>query len=200
MKKLIAALLAWVAVAAQAAPTTIGFEDLNNLDFLASQYAGLGFSGGSALASGAVGGDLNEIDFPPHGGVVVGFSDSALRIDFTSAISQFSGYFTYTGGLRLSAFDGAGNLLRTVDAAFDNNTATGGDTGSFANELLSFSASDIRSIVIETLSTQGGAFVFDDLSFDTAPIVNGLPEPAGMSLGALATLAAVTASRRRRRH
>jgi hypothetical protein len=198
LRHLIAALFAWVASLAHAGPTTIGFEGLSDQEALSGQYPGLTFQGGMVLLTGPAGGSLNELDFPPHGGVAAAMSDAPVQIDFTSPVSQVSAYFTYIGGLRLSAFDGMGSLLGSAQAGFSNNTALGGDFGSQANEFLGLSAiGDIRRIVIESVDPLGGVFVFDDLGFNTDPVVQGLPEPAGWALGAVAALTAV-ASRRRR--
>ena len=199
MKRLTVAILGSMALCAHAAPTTIGFEDLSDLDPLSNQYTGLAFQGGLGLLSGAQGGSLNEIDFPPHGGFVVAYSDVPLQIDFDSALGQVGAYFSYVGGLRLNAYDAGGTLLGSTDSAFSNNTATGGDPGSQVNEFIGLSGiGDIHRIVIESTDPNGGAFVFDDLSFDSPAAPQGLPEPATWALGTLAALTA-TATRRRRK-
>jgi len=177
-----------------AAAVTLDFESLSDLETVTSQFAGLTFANTVALVSGAVGGSLNEIDFPPHSGVTVVADDSgAITITFDSPVASVSGFFTYSAALTLTAFDA---LLATVDtttSAFGANTASGGDGGSSPNELLSVDAvSGITSLKIET--ADGGSVVLDDLTF--VPLA--VPEPRMLEslLCATAALLAVAARQR----
>ena len=177
-----------------AAAVTLDFEGLTDLESVTSQFTGLTFEKTVALVSGAVGGSLNEIDFPPHSGVTVVADDSgAITITFDSPVASVSGFFTYSAALTLTAFDA---LLATVDtttSAFGANTASGGDGGSSPNELLSVDAvSGITSLKIET--ADGGSVVLDDLTF--VPLA--VPEPRMLEslLCATAALLAVAARQR----
>ena len=160
----------------------IDFESLSDLEPITTQFAseGVVFEDAVALVSGAIGGTLNEVEFPPRSGVTVlshDFVDGTptpvtLRFD-PVPFSSVSGFFTYAtpiDTLFLSAFDPDGNLLITVSSAFNDNTALFGDPGSSPNELIQISGvGSIGSLVIDG---RGGEWVLDD--FAGTPI----PEPA----------------------
>jgi hypothetical protein len=160
----------------------IDFEGLADTEVVATQYTSQGvlFSNTTALISGAVGGSLNEIDFPPHSGVTVVFDDGGpIMLVFPTPFSFASGYFTYTTQLTVQAFsDAAGtNLIGSVTSAFNDNTAGGlGDPGSSPNEFLQIAGvGSIGSLKI-TGSPFGGSFTLDD--FNGAPV----PEPGTLLL------------------
>ena len=169
---------------------TLDFESFGDFDSLTTQISGLVFNDFTILASGAVGGTLNDFDYPPRSGdnVAAGLNGSSA-ISFTSAISSFSGFFTYDGTLSLAFYDGA-TLLQTVTSAFAANYTS---TANAPNELLQFSAANITQVIIT-----GGLFVVDDLSYTVA---NGgtppVPEPAAVVL-LLTGLAAVAYRNRAR--
>lgn len=162
-------------LATPARAATIDFESFSDLDALTTQVSGLVFNDFTILTSGAMGGSLNEFDYPPRSGnnVAAGLNGSS-SISFTSAISSFSGFFTYDGTLSLAFYDGA-TLLQTITSAFAANYASSANA---PNELLQFSAANITQVIIT-----GGLFVVDDLSYTVA---NGgtppVPEPASVVL------------------
>src|SRR3990172_7139800 len=76
----------------------LDFEGLTDLEDVTTQFAAqyATFAGATALTSGAVGGSLNEIDFPPQSGVNV-LHDLAgpITIDFGLTAYDWSAYLTY---------------------------------------------------------------------------------------------------------
>ena len=178
-----------------AAAVTLDFEGLSDLDSVTSQFAGLTFANTTAFVSGAAGGSLNELDFPPHSGVTVVAGDSgAITITFDSPVASVSGFFTYSAALTITAFDALLAAVDTVTSAFGANTAASGDGGSTPNELLSVAAaSGIASLTIE--GAADAAFVLDDLTF--VPIAVPEPRMLGSLLCATAALLAVAARQQR---
>jgi hypothetical protein len=168
--------LAAIPRAASAAPVVIDFDALGDLDSVVGQYAGLTFSGATALTSGI---SLNEFEFPPNSGLNVVFDDGGpMRVDFASSMTSVGGYFTYVAGLTLSAFDLGDNLLGSVSSGFASNLALSGDAGSSPNEFLSLAFADISYITV-TGDFGGASFTLDDLTFDGGRAV---PEPGIVSL------------------
>src|SRR6185295_15415505 len=85
-----------------AAPILIDFEGIADLTSLDGLIPGLTFTNTTVLQSGAVGGSLNEIDFPPQSGSNVVFdSGGVMRIDFAAPVDSFSAYFTYVAPLSI---------------------------------------------------------------------------------------------------
>ena len=171
---------------ARAVPITSGFEGLADLEVVTTQIPGLTFSNALVLTSGAVGGSLNEIDFPPHGGVNVVFDNGGpLAIDFSAPVESFAAYFTYVTTLTLSAFDGA-TLLGAVTSLAASNLG--------GHELLQIAGGSITRVTI-TGDTFGGSFTMDDLA--AVPVATvAVPEPNGLIL-VLAGLLLLAAARRR---
>jgi hypothetical protein len=179
-----------------AAPITIDFESLTELDSVTNQFAGVTFSNTTVLAAGSL---LNEIELPPHSGTNVVFDDSGpMSIVFDSPVYSLAGYFSYLEPLTLAAYDTSSNLIASLTSSYLNNSAVSGDPGSSPNELLSFSSLGEISSLIITGDPAGGSFVLDDLTFDTsAPTLSPTPEPATLALVG-SGLAGVWATRRRR--
>ena len=176
-----------------AAPITINFDGLSDLDAVTNQFSGLTFSNATVLTAGT---SLNEFEFPPHSGANVIFDDGgALSIAFAAPIFSFTGFFTYASPLALSLFDTHNNLLGSVSAAHSSNGALSGEAGSAPNELLQFISNVAIGSVTITGDPAGGSFVLDDLTYDTqaAPV----PEPGTLVL--VATGAAIGLRRRKRR-
>jgi hypothetical protein len=173
-----------------AAPILIDFEGIADLTSVDSLIPGVTFTNGTVLQSGAVGGSLNEIDFPPVSGTGVVFDGGGpVRIDFAAPIDLFSGYFTYVAPLSIQAFDAGNGLLGTVSASSANNLGA-------PNELLSFALAGISSVII-TGDPLGGSFTLDDVSYQTqATDVTVVPEPGTVLL--LGTGLAVLARKRQR--
>ncbi len=168
-----------------AAPITIDFESLTDLDSVTTQYAGLTFTNATVLTAGI---SLNEIDFPPHSGTNVVFDDGgSMSIVFSSEINSVSGFFTYSSALTLLAYDSAHNLLGTVLSASGSNFGS-----SSANELLSFSSQTAIASIVISGDAAGGSFVLDDLRYDT------VPEPSTLGLLGVGVLAAGWFRKRRK--
>jgi hypothetical protein len=187
-----------------AGAAVIDFEGLSDLEAVTNQYAGLTFAGATALVSGAVGGSLNELDFPPRSGdVVVSDESGPLSIVFDAPVGAVGGFFTYVAGLTIQVFDSSSVLIGSASSLFTNNTAGGlGDAGSGPNEFIEFvAAAGIKSVVFSGLAG-GGSFVLDDLTVtalrdpDPDPDPDPVPEPSTLSLLGLAgALAARRAQR-----
>lgn len=201
-------LLAFLALPSRvlAVPIFIDFEGLTDVQDGAPDpftipfsgnlpVAGVMFSNSGALIEGGAGGDLNEFDFPPRSPVTVATDVGApIRITFSGTAISFEGYFTYVTQLTLEAFNAANVSLGSVTSAFNNNinNPAFADPGSAPNELLSFAAAGIKSVVI-TGDPGGGSFVVDDVTADVAPSTP-IPEPATLFL---VTLGAAAIIRRR---
>src|SRR5262249_55316111 len=131
-------------VSAAATPSyaaLIDFEDLNDLDSVTTQYAGVTFSNAIALSAGI---SLNEVDFPPHSGSnVIVDAGAPMSLTFAGAVSAFNGYFTYAAPLTLTAYALDGTALGSTASASSTNVGTS------PNELLSLSGlGSIYSILI----------------------------------------------------
>jgi hypothetical protein len=192
----VALVLAAAATPAQAEPVLIDFESFADAEELGAQFDALGitFAGATALASGAVGGSLNEFDFPPSSGNVVAFDSGlgGITIDFLRPTSLFTARFTYVAGLTVTAYSGAA-VVGTAQSLFDQNF---GSSGNPANELLSILyGPGITRVTIAGLP-DGGSFIIDDINLDLQE-TTAVPEPATAALMLLG-LAASTLYRRRR--
>ncbi len=145
--------------AVEATITTIDFEGLPDSTILINQYPGVTFSNAIVLTAGI---SLNEFEFPPHSGTNVGADNGTpVAIAFSSPQSTFSGYFTYTSAITVTAYNAANTVVATATSKFNSNPALSGDPGSMPNEFLRVSALGITRITIAS----SGDFTFDDLSF-----------------------------------
>ncbi len=177
----------------------IDFEGLSDLTSVTNQYAAqyATFSNTTILTSGAGGGSLNEIDFPPHSGLnVVHDFGGGIRIDFGYTAYDWSAFFTYTEGLTVTAWDESNNALGSVSSTYSENYATSATP--FPNDLLSFSsAGGFRAITIQGSAT-GGSFTMDDMSYSLADDPAAVPEPGTLALFASGlAISGLTAARRR---
>jgi len=181
---------------ASAATITLDFEGVSDSSAANTLYSGLGitFSGGVVLVSGAFGGSLNELEFPPRSGAGVFLNDSnTTTITFATPITSFQGFFTYGGPLTLNFYDGGNNLLTSVLSAYSANLALSGDVGSLPNEELT-SAILSNAMRLDIL-VPNADFTLDELSVTTANNTTGIPEPNSASL-IVAAAAAATIWRR----
>ena len=183
---------------ARAVPITTGFEGLGN-ELVTTQIPGLTFTNTAVLIAGFT---LNEINFPPHGGVNVATDvagPTGIGIEFESPVESFSAYFTYLSKLTLSAYDGL-TLLGSVTSLFSANYVGVGTP----NELIQLTGLGAFTRVTITGSPQGGGnFVMDDLTAVPAAVVTPVPEP-NAALLALTGILLLSLARRpspaRRRH
>ena len=159
---------------------TISFEGLTDSTILTTQYSGVTFSNTIILTSGI---SLDEIDFPPHSGVnVVSDNNGPITIDFSSPITSFSGYFTYTEPLTLDGFDASSDLVASATSAFPENFVSSGNP---PNELLELTSLTGISSVTITGDPLGSSFTLDDLSYTSA--TSAVPEPNNLLLVVMAT-------------
>jgi hypothetical protein len=171
-----------------ASPITIDFENLNDGNIIATQYAGLTFSNAIALTAGV---SVNEFELPPHSGSNVASDNGGpMRIDFAQPVSDVGGYFTYGVPLSLKAFDSNGTVLGSASSLFSSNFALSGDLGSSSNELLQLAFGGI-SYVTFAGDPAGGSFALDDLTYSPDGGPAPVPEPGTLLLMATGGLALV---------
>src|SRR5262245_57417486 len=178
---------------ARVSAATIDFESLLDGEAITTQFLGVTFSNATTLTAGV---SLNEFEFPPFSGVNVASDDGgAVRIDFSQPVLNVGAYFTYAEPLVLRAFDGANNLLGSISSAFANNEALAGDAGTAPNELLQLAFIGIAYVTF-TGNSDGGSFVFDDLTYEPLVRVTPMPEPSTIGLMASGLIALAHARRR----
>jgi len=155
----------------------IDFEGLSEGTSVTNQFPGLVFTNATVLTSGAVGGSLNELEFPPHSGNNVVFDDGGpITVTFTVPFLDAGGFVTYLEPVTVSAFAPGGAFLGSVMSAFNSNLALSGDPGSSPNEFLQLAGlGPIGSIVLAG-DPAGGSFTLDD--FQGTPT----PEPSSLIL------------------
>ncbi len=173
-------LLALAAGPVLAAPTVIDFEDRLDGDVVAAQYADLAFANATAITAGF---SLNEFEFPPASGNNVVFEDGVgLSIDFATPMGSVYGRFNYRAPLIFEAFDASNGLLATIASLFGSNLGISGELGSITNEVIGATSIGGISRVVITGDPAGGSFTLDDLTFERAAPVNGVPEPSTLLL------------------
>jgi hypothetical protein len=169
-------------IAAAGTVQTFDFEGFADSTTLNSQYTGLLFSNTRVLTAGL---SLNDIEFPPHSGTnVAADSGGPVSVVFSSPILSFSGFFTYSVGLTITAFDSSNQIVATTDSAFAANFVSSGNP---PNELLQVSFAGGISEVSILGNPAGGSFVVDDMTV-TSP-GSTVPEPSSglMVLSAIAS-------------
>jgi len=168
------ALLAFASArSADAAPVTIDFEALANLEVLTSQFAADQVVFGNLIVLESFS-TLNEIDFPPSSGVhaVSGFAGGPVLVDFLQPASLFSVQLTTSDSALVQAF-GAGDVLLDSQVVSAN-------LGSHTQVAFLHGSSDIEYVAIAS-QLSGNAFflTLDDVVFDTDGVVP-IPEPSGL--------------------
>jgi hypothetical protein len=178
---LLVAALAACATPVTAAPVLIDFESLSDLDVVTTQFEadGISFTGATALLSGALGGSLNEFDFPPSsGGIVVYDADGTIRVDFLTGALSVGGHFTYVAPVTMTAFAGA-TVLGSVTSQFVENLASGSNP---TNELIQLAFAEGITHITLAGAVGGGSFVLDDFFAETQEGTPPIPEPATITL------------------
>lgn len=183
-----AAIAAGQSGSACAGPIVYGFDSFSDGTVVSSQYAGLSFSQATILMAK---GSLNDLAYPPHSldGVVFD-SGGPMTITFFSPVFRVGGYFTYSSGLTVSAYDADGVLLDTGIGAYAINLADGsGDPSSSPNEFLQVDSAEGRiSYITLTAHADGSSFVLDDLSVEASVAI---PEPSTIALIGIGLCAAL---------
>ena len=189
----ISALLFCFAAHSSAAVITINFDGVADLSDASSLYSadGVNISSGFILVSGAFGGSLNELEFPPRSGEGVFLNDSdTTTLTFLNPITSFEAFFTYGGPITINFYDSSDSLLTTILSGFSTNVALSGDPGSSPNEQLI--ATGLASATRAEILATSADFTLDDLTFEIVETPGGseVPEPATLSLagGTLALL------------
>jgi hypothetical protein len=204
MRKTLASALLGMALLASgqtAAAVTLDFETLTDLEVTTSQFPGLTFTNATALVSGAVGGTLNELEFPPLSGVTSLVDDGGpITIVFDDPVGEVGGFFTYLGPVTLTAYDVLLAPVATVTSAFGSNLALSGDPGSSPNELLQLTFLDGISSLTLSGDPAGFSFTLDDFMFVPLEPVVATPGPAALFVvsAALLVVPGWRAFRRRR--
>jgi hypothetical protein len=193
-----AAIVAFSWTAANA--VIISFEEFSDLAVLTNQIPGLTFETAVVL-SGAPGGSLDVLNFPPKSGANVIFDAyttdencmegcaGPIVIRFDTPQPSVGAYFTYLVNpgspgsnvrLTVTAYDVEGTAVDTALSAFLDNTLLSGEPGSSPNEFLSVDfAGGIKSVRFEK-DPEGTSFTLDDLTFPVPPAP--VPEPGTLLL------------------
>ena len=137
------------------------FDTFLDSTILTTQYGGATFANAIVLGTGVT---LNEFEFPPHSGSnVLSDNGGPIAVSFTSPISSFSGYFTYSVPVTVQALGASNNVLASATSAYSDNEALSGASGSHADEMIRVSSPGIYKVVI-TGGAQGTSFTVDDVT------------------------------------
>jgi len=168
-----------------AGPIVITFEDLSDGTFVTTQYPNLTVSNAIIATAGV---SLNELEFPPESGSnVVIDSGGPISVAFSSPVSSFGGFFTYTVPLTVQGFDSSNALLASSSSLFSNNLAClagapcSGDPGSSPDEFIQVNSSAGFASVIITGDPAGSSFALDDVTYSLLQ-TSSVPEPSSLIL------------------
>lgn len=186
-------LVLWAAPAA-AVPITYDFEEFTDGDSVSALLAPLGatvtITNAAAITAGV---SLNDFDFPPVSGSNVIFdAGGAVSLAFSSAVSSFSGFFTYNAPVSVTAFLGGVQVGQALSAFSENYLSS----GNAPNEFLELAGLGLFDSVVIAGDSLGGSFVLDDMTIDVAERTS-VPEPGTLSLVALGCAALLRRRRRR---
>ncbi|MBL8238952.1 MAG: PEP-CTERM sorting domain-containing protein [Bryobacterales bacterium] len=175
-KLAIAVLFACPAISLPAAVMSLDFESFADNTAISTEFAGITFSNAVVVTAGL---SLNELIFPPRSGFNVALDSlGPIEISFSAPALSLAGYFTYTTGMTLTAFDVLNQVVGVTNSAFSNNTANSLNP---SNELLQLSFAGGISRVTLAGGTNGGSFAVDDLAI-TTPDSTAVPEPGTILL------------------
>jgi hypothetical protein len=158
---------------ADSTPVTIDFESLSDSTVINSSYASLGVTFTNAVVATA-GISLNEIDFPPHSGSNVSVDAlGPITLTFSTPVSAFLGYFTYTEQLSLTGYNAGDQVVASVASLFSANYTSSGNP---PNELIQLDYSGGITQITIAGDIAGGSFAMDDITY-TPVNSNPVPEP-----------------------
>lgn len=167
----------------RASTTTVDFESFSDDTVLTNQIAGLTFTNTHVWSAGL---SLNELEFPPHSGSNVAVdSGGPIFIDFSSSVLSFSGFFTYSTSLALTAFNG-GLTVGTVNSSSASNFVSSGNS---PNEFLQVSFAGGITRVRIAADPNGSSLTLDDATVTTS--ASAVPEPSSgllLATGAIALI------------
>lgn len=194
--KLLAVAAFATALSAQAAPVTIGFDDLAGGVVVGATYAGLGvvFTGALTAAFGSLPGGSAPMAIRHTSAGTTPGPATPIMATFSSAMSSVSltGMDIGAAGFVMTAYDSAvgGSVLDT-----DSFFGVGVGIGTFHTLTLT-GAGILRVEFSQASPCCGDGMAFDNLTFDTAG--GTVPVPATPALVGLGLLAAGLVSRRKR--
>ena len=180
---------------ADAAPVTIDFESLAELEVVTNQFAADQVAFGNLIVLEAFS-TLNEIDFPPTSGVhaVTGLAEGPAIIDFLLPASLFSVQIITGDDALVQAF-GAGDVLLGSELVAAN-------LGSPVLVEFLHAGPDIEYVTFASQLTGSAFFLtLDDVVFDReVPVPEApIPEPSGFLMLATGLIPIWLAIRRRLR-
>lgn len=155
---------------------TLDFESAIDLEPIGDLYSADGVHFANAIAATA-GVSLNEIDFPPTSGVVVGVdADGPMILTFDFAAGSFAGNFSYSTTLTFTAYS---DVARTSELG-TFSTEQSSNLGS--TELIVLSFEGARALQIAG-DAAGFSFTVDDFQFEeVVGEVDPIPEPSSLLL------------------
>lgn len=139
---------------------TINFETLpDSYDVGSFYHASYGVDFQSAISLTA-GYSLDQIDFPPHSGIMVVGDNVAndgdpMVLTFVNPVNHISAYFAYGSQLTFSAYNSNNILIETYVTPVDFYLG--------ADQFISLSASGVSRLDIAGATAD--SFIMDDLSF-----------------------------------
>lgn len=176
------ALVLLIALPVLSRAALLDFEELQDQEVVTTQYSasGVTFNSFLALQSGAIGGSLNESEFPPYSDfTIIAGTSNLSEILFSRRLLSFSAYFTYTGPITVTAFDGNA-IISSASSQFGTNLAFSGDPGSSPNELFSLNLPTGADRI--AISADGIDYTLDNLNFVLADPAASVPEPSALLL------------------
>jgi VPDSG-CTERM motif len=165
--------------------TTIDFDSLPDSTDVGMFYHatyGVDFQSAISLTAGF---SLNEVDFPPHSGLVaigdnVAFDGDPMIITFVNPVNTLSAYFAYGSQLTFTAYDSTGTLIGTYVTPTSSHLSS--------DELISLSFGNISTLDIA--GSSANSFIMDDLSFNLAS-AGRVPDGSSTLFMLLVSLAAL---------
>jgi hypothetical protein len=177
----------------------ITFEGWPNGTSLTTQYPNVTFNGAVILGPAAL--DLSDpitgqpwVPYPPHSGTNLIYDpNGTLTLTFSSPVNFVNGYFTYTNGVVMTAYNSSNTLLATAQAGASpsipyNWVPAPSDPihNPPPNQLIGITLAtpSISSVVISSLDNSiPDSYVFaDDISFTGSINLNPVPEPSSVIL------------------